>query len=173
MLHDYLTSDRLPGLVQAAYILAAVLFITALAGLSKHETAKRGNIAGMIGMFIALGAAVTVAARQAVLPDPGDAWRGLGTTIVLIAAAMLIGATIGIWRARSVEMTGMPQLIAMLHSFVGIAAVLVGYNSFLEPGAITGSMATIHAAEVFLGVFIGAVTFTGSIVANLKLSARM
>ncbi len=173
-MNDFLNSDQLPGLVQAGYIIAGVLFIAALAGLSKHETAKEGNIAGMVGMAIALVATLLLAARQTSLPDPTDNWRPLGITLALILGAMAIGAAIGIWRALTVEMTGMPQLVAMLHSFVGLAAVLVGFNSFLDPGEATfGSLLTIHLVEVFLGVFIGAVTFTGSIVAFLKLSARM
>jgi NAD(P) transhydrogenase subunit beta len=173
-MNDFLTSDKLPGLVQAAYIIAAVLFIAALAGLSKHETAKRGNLAGMVGMGIALVATLVIAARQAELPDPLDHWRGLGFTLSVILVAMLIGAVIGAWRARTVQMTGMPELVALLHSFVGLAAVLVGINSFLDPEAPTeGSLGAIHEVEVFIGVFIGAVTLTGSIVANLKLSAKM
>jgi NAD(P) transhydrogenase subunit beta len=171
---DFLTSDKLPGLVQAAYIIAAVLFIAALAGLSRHETAKRGNLAGMVGMGLALVATLLLAARRAELPDPLDHWRGLGSTLGVIVVAMLVGAAIGAWRARTVQMTGMPELVAILHSFVGLAAVLVGINSFLDPEAPTvGSLGTIHEVEVFIGVFIGAVTFTGSIVANLKLSAKM
>ena len=86
---------------------------------------------------------------------------------------MAVGAAIGLWRARVVEMTQMPELVAMLHSFVGLAAVLVGFNSYLSEEGLEGSLATIHIVEVFLGVFIGAVTFTGSIVAFLKLSARI
>src|SRR4051812_37135800 len=107
--------------------------------------------------------------------------------IGLLVGAMAIGAAIGLWRARVVEMTGMPELIALLHSFVGLAAVLVGWNGYLhvehemsKPGggaeaAVLSSqnLLGIHSAEVFIGVFIGAVTFTGSIVANLKLSARI
>ncbi|MFA6577156.1 MAG: Re/Si-specific NAD(P)(+) transhydrogenase subunit beta [Nocardioides sp.] len=171
---DFLTSDKLPGLVQAAYIIAAVLFIFALAGLSKHETAKRGNVAGMIGMGLALVATLVLAARRAEQPDPLDQWRGLASTLGVILVAMLIGAVIGAWRARTVQMTGMPELVALLHSFVGLAAVLVGINSFLDPEApTTGSLGAIHEVEVFIGVFIGAVTLTGSIVANLKLSAKM
>jgi NAD(P) transhydrogenase subunit beta len=147
------------ALIQAAYIIAAILFILSLAGLSRHETAKDGNVLGMIGMAIALVATLWLAGRSA-------EWSNW----VLIAVAMSIGAVIGIWRARRVEMTGMPELIAMLHSFVGLAAVLVGYNSFLADAE--GSDA-VHLVEVYLGVFIGAVTFTGSIVAFLKLSARI
>ncbi|PVG82325.1 Re/Si-specific NAD(P)(+) transhydrogenase subunit beta [Nocardioides gansuensis] len=167
---EFLTSERLPGLVQAAYIIAAVLFIAALAGLSKHETAKRGNVFGMIGMGLALVATLVLAASNAeVLPDQ----RSLAVTLPLVLVTMLVGGLIGAWRARTVEMTGMPELVAMLHSFVGIAAVLVGYNSHLEAHDIGGSLDAIHDVEVYLGVFIGAVTFTGSVVAWAKLSARM
>jgi NAD(P) transhydrogenase subunit beta len=166
---DFLTSERLPGLIQAAYIVAAILFIAALAGLSKHETARRGNTFGMAGMALALGATLVLAARNSQLADQ----RPLAVTLVMIGVAMALGAVIGAWRARTVEMTGMPELVAMLHSFVGIAAVLVGFNSYLEADHLDGSLGTIHDVEVFLGVFIGAVTFTGSIVAYLKLSAKM
>ncbi|WP_310527984.1 Re/Si-specific NAD(P)(+) transhydrogenase subunit beta [Nocardioides sp.] len=166
---DFLTSSLLPGLIQAAYILAAILFILALGGLSKHETARRGNTFGMAGMGLALGATLVLAARNSQYGDQ----RPLGVTLVLIVVAMAIGAAIGAWRARTVEMTGMPELVAILHSFVGIAAVLVGFNSYLEADRLAGSLGTIHDVEVFLGVFIGAVTFTGSIVAYLKLSAKM
>jgi NAD(P) transhydrogenase subunit beta len=170
---DLLTSSLLPGLIQAAYIVAAILFIAALAGLSKHETARRGNTFGMAGMALALGATLVLAARNSQYGDQ----RPLAVTLVLILVAMAIGAVIGARRARTVEMTGMPELVAMLHSFVGIAAVLVGFNSYLEAshgdGHLEGSLGTIHDVEVFLGVFIGAVTFTGSIVAYLKLSAKM
>ncbi|MFD6363190.1 NAD(P)(+) transhydrogenase (Re/Si-specific) subunit beta, partial [Streptomyces roseolus] len=107
---------------QAAYLIAAVLFILALAGLSKHESARLGNAFGMLGMGVALVATVVLAA------DRGIAAGAAG----LLAAAMLAGAVIGIWRARGVEMTGMPELIALLHSFVGLAAVLVGWNGYLE-----------------------------------------
>ena len=122
---DLLESERLDGLVQSAYIIAGVLFILALAGLSKHETAKRGNIFGMTGMVIALVATIVLALRQTELPGYSSS---VALTLLLIAAPMAVGAVIGAWRARTVEMTGMPELIAMLHSFVGLAAVLVGYN---------------------------------------------
>ncbi|MEV6329319.1 Re/Si-specific NAD(P)(+) transhydrogenase subunit beta [Streptomyces sp. NPDC051909] len=158
---------------QAAYLVAALLFILALAGLSKHESARLGNGFGILGMGVALVATVVLAAD-------GDISGG---GAALLALAMLVGALVGLWRARGVEMTGMPELIALLHSFVGLAAVLVSWNGFLtvehEPGgaeaADLDALGTlgIHHAEVFIGVFIGAVTFTGSIVANLKLSARM
>ena len=158
-------------LVQGSYIVAALLFIAALAGLSKHESARMGNRYGIFGMAIAL--VFTVAAAVIGVNGLGDAndRSGSGLTgFALIVAAMAIGGAIGIWRARRVEMTGMPELIAMLHSFVGLAAVLVGWNSSYETDV---PYPAIHDAEVFIGVFIGAVTFTGSIVAYLKLSGRI
>ena len=157
----------------AAYIVAALLFILALAGLSKHESAKAGNYYGIAGMTIALVATVVLAIDHKI--------EGVG--LALLISAVVIGALIGLQFARTVEMTGMPELIALLHSFVGLAAVLVGWNGYLHIEAhINGPDARIldaagllgiHSAEVFIGVFIGAVTFTGSIVANLKLSAKM
>src|SRR5690606_27713636 len=96
---------------------------------------------------------------------------GLG--LRLLVGAVLIGGASGLWRARVVQMTGMPELIALLHSFVGLAAVLVGWNGHLDDPALSGALRDIHHAEVFIGVFIGGVTFTGSIVAYLKLSARI
>jgi len=154
-----MTSESVAG---AAYIVAALLFIMSLAGLSKHESARQGVVYGIVGMAIAVVATITLALQGA----------STTTTIVLLIA-VLIGAAIGLWRARVVEMTGMPELIALLHSFVGLAAVLVGWNGYLEHGAIPEALKGIHNAEVFIGVFIGAVTFTGSIVAFLKLSARI
>jgi NAD(P) transhydrogenase subunit beta len=159
------------SLVQGAYIVAGLMFILALAGLSKHETAVQGNRFGIIGMTIAL--VVTIVAAVAGVESTGGLIEvdGTGATgLALIAAAMAIGAVIGIWRARNVEMTGMPELIAMLHSFVGLAAVLVGWNSSYETDV---AYPAIHDVEVFVGVFIGAVTLTGSIVAYLKLSAKI
>ncbi|MFF1880669.1 Re/Si-specific NAD(P)(+) transhydrogenase subunit beta [Pseudarthrobacter sp. NPDC058196] len=159
-----LTADAIAG---AAYIVAALLFILSLAGLSKHEKARAGVIYGITGMIIALAATIWLTLQEA--------WgTGAGLTgLVLLLAAVLVGGAIGLWRARVVEMTGMPELIALLHSFVGLAAVLVGWNGHLEAPALSGDLLAVHHAEVFIGVFIGAVTFTGSIVAFLKLSARM
>ena len=157
--------------VQGAYILAALLFILALAGLSKHETARRGNQFGMAGMGLAL-----VATLLLVLDYLGTDYVDQGPVVVglvIILVAGTVGAVIGLRLARGVEMTGMPELIAMMHSFVGLAAVLVGYNTWIEVADFAGEADGIHNAEVFIGVFIGAVTFTGSIVANLKLSAKM
>ena len=145
---------------QAAYLVAAVLFILSLAGLSKPETARRGNQLGMVGMGVAIVATIVLALKESVRP----VW----VTALLIVLVLVVGAMIGTWRARTVEMTQMPELIAMLHSFVGAAAVIIGYNSYL-----TESSGGAHLVEVFLGVLIGAVTFTGSIIAFLKLSARI
>ncbi|GAA3922030.1 Re/Si-specific NAD(P)(+) transhydrogenase subunit beta [Microbacterium invictum] len=151
----------------AAYIVAALLFVLSLAGLSKHETSRRGVAYGIAGMTIALVATVALTAAGAW----GEPAGTLG--LILLVVAVVIGATIGLWRARVVEMTGMPELIALLHSFVGLAAVLVGWNGALYDTGLTGALADIHHAEVFIGVFIGGVTFTGSIVAFLKLSGRV
>jgi NAD(P) transhydrogenase subunit beta len=156
-------------IVQAAYIVSALLFIMALAGLSKHETAKTGNAYGVTGMAIAIVATIYLALKGA----SAEGALGVPAAVGLIVLAMAIGAVIGLWRAKSVEMTQMPELIAILHSLVGAAAVLVGYNSFLTEGDLVGTLANIHSVEVFLGVFIGAVTLTGSVVAFLKLSTRI
>src|SRR4051812_25715111 len=147
-----------------------------LAGLSRHESARPGIYYGIAGMAIALAATIGLAAK-------GDDATGLpslsGTTGALLAVAVAVGAAIGLWRARVVEMTGMPELIALLHSFVGLAAVLVGWDGYYSvedksgQHEFAGSLLKIHHAEVFIGVFIGAVTFTGSLVAFGKLSARL
>ncbi|BDZ40400.1 Re/Si-specific NAD(P)(+) transhydrogenase subunit beta [Microbacterium suwonense] len=159
-----MTVDALAG---AAYIVAALLFILSLAGLSRHESARAGVVYGIVGMAIALAStlALTIA----------DAWGGSGALLglSLLGAAVLVGAAIGLWRARVVKMTGMPELIALLHSFVGLAAVLVGWNGHLAHAAIPPQLVDIHNAEVFIGIFIGGVTFTGSIVAYLKLAAKI
>ena len=140
----------LTSLVQGVYLIAAVLFILSLAGLSKPSSARQGNMIGMVGMGLALVATVALALDRSQRP--------IIVTLILVVLVFAIGASIGIWRARTVEMTQMPELIAMLHSFVGAAAVLVGYNSF-----ITEPAESVHQVEVFLGVLIGAVTFTGSL----------
>ncbi|GGO85622.1 NAD(P) transhydrogenase subunit beta [Nocardioides phosphati] len=155
-------------ITEAAYVVAALLFILSLAGLSKHESAKNGLTYGMVGMAVAL-----VATIVAVI-DASDYVDGRGLSIGLMLGGVVIGALIGLWRARIVEMTGMPELIALLHSFVGLAAVAIGWNGHvLGSHESLNSLVNIHEAEVAIGIFIGAVTFTGSIVANLKLSARM
>ncbi|MGO1766429.1 NAD(P) transhydrogenase subunit beta [Advenella sp. S44] len=145
------------GFVTAAYIIAALFFIASLAGLSRQETARYGNGFGMAGMAIALIATIL---------GPNSA------SVIWVIIAMLIGGAIGLHLSRKVEMTQMPELVAVLHSFVGLAAVLVGYNSYIEVqqhAMPEGALLNIHLTEVFLGVFIGAVTFTGSIVAFGKL----
>ncbi|WP_217617108.1 Re/Si-specific NAD(P)(+) transhydrogenase subunit beta [Cellulomonas sp. GbtcB1] len=151
----------LTSAAQGVYLVAAVLFVLSLAGLSKQETARRGNLLGMVGMALALVATVLLSV------DVSE--RSPLVTLLLIALVLIIGIAVGTWRARSVEMTQMPEMIAMLHSFVGAAAVLVGVNSYLTETHADA----VHLVEVFLGVLIGAVTFTGSIVAYLKLSAKM
>ena len=145
------------GIIQAAYVIAALLFIFSLRGLSNQESAKSGNIYGMIGMAIALIAAIASI-------NGGLHW---------IIIAMIIGAAIGLYLAKNVEMTQMPELVALLHSFVGMAAVLVGINSFLDPHQVAPNEVTIHLVEIFVGVFIGAVTFSGSIVAFGKLNGKI
>lgn len=146
------------GIVTAAYIVAAIMFILSLAGLSHQESAKRGCYLGIAGMTIALLA--TVLSKDA---------HGFGWVIM----AMIIGGAVGLYQAKKVEMTQMPELIAMLHSFVGLAAVLVGFNSYIYPIDVDYDMHTIHLVEVFLGVFIGAVTFSGSLVAWGKLNGKI
>ncbi len=162
-------TDRISTL---AYLVAALLFILALAGLSKQQSASRGNTFGIAGMTIALVATVFKAAVQS-HADPEN-YNSAWVTVLLVAVAMLIGAVVGIARARKVEMTGMPELIAMLHCFVGLAAVLIGVNSFIHSEHATeAGYEKFHLGEVYLGIFIGAVTFTGSIIAFLKLSGRI
>ncbi|HTN33194.1 MAG TPA: Re/Si-specific NAD(P)(+) transhydrogenase subunit beta [Marinobacter sp.] len=147
------------GLVSVAYVVASVLFILSLGGLSRQESAGRGNLYGVAGMIIALVATMMNVSEG-----------GLATTII----AVLVGGSIGIAIANKVEMTQMPQLVALLHSFVGLAAVLVGFTGFLDPFVqTTGTEYTIHLVEIFVGIFIGAVTFTGSIIACGKLDGRI
>jgi len=144
-----------PGLITAAYIVAAVLFILSLGGLSHQETARRGNLFGIVGMIIAVGATI--------VGDRVDNY-------ILVLALMLPGAIGGALVAARVQMTQMPQLVAIMHSFVGLAAVLIGFGSYIDPAeAYEGVEKTIHDVEVFLGILIGAVTFTGSVAAFGKL----
>lgn len=154
------------AIANAAYIAAALLFIMSLAGLSKHESGKTGIRYGIAGMAIAMAATIWLT-----LSGEWNAATSLG--FILLVIALVAGAVIGLWRARVVAMTGMPELIALFHSFVGLTAVLVGWNGALHTGDLTPELVGVHRAEVFIGVFIGAVTFTGSIVAYLKLSAKM
>ncbi|HIP49746.1 MAG TPA: Re/Si-specific NAD(P)(+) transhydrogenase subunit beta [Lutibacter sp.] len=144
----------------AAYLFAGILFILSLGGLSSQESAKRGVLYGMAGMLIAILSTVL-----------GEGVQGYTYIIVAIVIASFIGIIV----ARKVEMTSMPQLVAILHSFVGLAAVLVGFGSYLDPHTQTlvGTEHTIHLVEVFIGVFIGAITFTGSIIAWGKLDGKI
>jgi NAD(P) transhydrogenase subunit beta len=144
----------------AAYLFASILFILSLSGLSSQESAKRGVLYGIVGMIIAIIATVL-----------GKGVEGH----VYIIGAIAIASVIGIMVARKVEMTAMPQLVAILHSFVGLAAVLVGFGSYLDPATqqLQGAAHTIHLVEVFVGIFIGAITFTGSIIAWGKLDGKV
>ena len=147
------------SLLPMAYILATILFILALGGLSNQETARRGNWYGIIGMAIAFLATVL--------------WEVRANTLEL-GAALVLGGAIGLVAARRVQMTQMPELVAILHSLVGLAAVAVGYANFLGHGGdYAGAMKTIHDVETYVGVLIGAVTLSGSVVAFGKLSGRI
>lgn len=148
------------GIQTAAYLFASILFILSLGGLSSQESAKRGVLYGIVGMAIAIISTVL-----------GAGVNGHSYIIIALAIASVIGLIV----ARKVEMTSMPQLVAILHSFVGLAAVLVGFGSYLDPHTQTlqGSEHTIHLVEVFIGVFIGAITFTGSIIAWGKLDGKI
>ncbi|MFP3029578.1 MAG: NAD(P)(+) transhydrogenase (Re/Si-specific) subunit beta, partial [Arsenophonus sp.] len=146
------------GMVTAAYILSAILFIISLAGLSSHEISKRTNLLGITGMVIALIATIL-----------GPYVHNIGWMII----AMVIGGLIGVRLSNKIPMTEMPELIAILHSFVGLAAVLVGFNSFIYHDVFLDRiMENIHLTEIFLGIFIGVVTFVGSIIAYGKLCGK-
>ena len=152
-----------PTLSTIAYVGATILFILSLGGLSSPETSRRGNLYGMIGMAIAVLA--TVLGPQ--VTPAGYAW---------IAGALLLGAVIGLYAARVVKMTQMPELVALMHSLVGLAAVLIGFANYIDPAAtghLQGAEKTIHEIEIYIGVLIGAVTFSGSIIAFGKLSAKI
>jgi len=147
------------SLVSVSYLAAAVLFILALGGLKNNDGARRGNLYGMIGMVIAV--LVTI-----------DAFVTKNYTVLI--AVMAAGGAIGFVLSRRVQMTQMPELVAILHSLVGLAAVLIGYASFLDPSiSYTGVEKTIHYVEIYIGIGIGAMTFTGSIIAYGKLSGMI
>jgi len=150
-------------LVTVSYVGAAILFILSLGGLSHPESSRRGNVYGIIGMIIAVIA--TVAGPN--VTASGYPW---------IIAAMVVGATIGLYAARVVKMTQMPELVAIMHSLVGLAAVLVGFANYIDPAASAhyhGAEKTIHEIEIYIGILIGAVTFSGSVIAFGKLSAKI
>src|SRR5690348_7991342 len=151
------------SLAAVSYIAAIILFILSLGGLSNPETSRRGNLYGMIGMAIAVAATVF---------GPRVTPAGLGW----IAVALVAGGAIGLYLARTVLMTQMPELVAFMHSLVGLVAVLVGYASYIDPTAAAGmspAEVKIHEIEVYIGVLIGAVTLSGSVIAFGKLSARI
>ena len=151
------------GLATVAYLAATILFILCLGGLSNQETSRRGNLYGMIGMAIAVLATVFG------LQVTSAGWP-------YIAGAMVVGVVIGLYAARVVQMTQMPELVALMHSLVGLAAVLVGYANFIDPAVaaqLTPAENAIHEMEIYIGVLIGAVTFSGSLIAFGKLSGRI
>ena len=147
------------GIMTMAYIGASILFILALGGLSNQETARKGNYYGITGMAIALLATIIGIVTE---------------NYLLMLACIAIGGGIGFILAKKVEMTQMPELVAILHSLVGLAAVIVGFGTFLDHTTeYTGAELTIHNVEIYLGILIGALTFSGSILAYLKLSAKI
>ena len=149
------------GIITVSYIIATILFILALGGLSNQETARRGNWYGIIGMAIALLATILGIVEKA---------------YVELIIALLLGGTIGLIAAKRVQMTQMPELVAILHSLVGLAAVAVGFANFMDPDRLAhyaGVALTIHDIETYIGILIGAVTFSGSIIAFGKLSGKM
>jgi H+-translocating NAD(P) transhydrogenase subunit beta len=149
------------GLATVAYIAATILFILSLGGLSNPETARRGNLFGMVGMAIAVLATIL---GPRVTPG-GYAW---------IIGALVIGGAIGLVAAKKVQMTQMPELVALMHSLVGLAACLVGFASYIDSSVqYTGAEKTIHEVEIYVGILIGAVTFSGSIIAFGKLSGKI
>ncbi len=147
------------GITTAAYIVASILFILSLGGLSHQESARRGNLFGIAGMLIAVVATI---------------WHQRVDNLAWVIVAMLLGGAVGVWKARRVAMTQMPELVALLHSFVGLAAVLVGGSTYLgSEGAYLGVEKVIHETEIYLGILIGAVTFTGSVTAFGKLQGSV
>lgn len=151
------------SLSTVAYIGATILFILCLGGLSNQETARRGNLYGIIGMTIAVLATIF----GVHVLSSGYPWIG---------GAMVVGALIGLYAARTVQMTQMPELVALMHSLVGMAAVLVGFANYIDPaaaGSMQGAAKTIHEVEIYLGILIGAITFSGSLVAFGKLSGKI
>jgi NAD(P) transhydrogenase subunit beta len=149
------------GLATVAYIGATILFILSLGGLSHPETARRGNLFGIVGMAIAVIATIL---GPRVTPA-GYAW---------IIGALVVGGSIGLYAAKKVQMTQMPELVALMHSLVGLAACLVGFASYVDTSVrYTGAEKTIHEVEIYIGILIGAVTFSGSVIAFGKLSGKI
>ncbi|MDD2661026.1 MAG: NAD(P)(+) transhydrogenase (Re/Si-specific) subunit beta [Methylococcales bacterium] len=166
------------SLVTMSYIVAAILFILSLSGLSNQETARKGNYYGMLGMAIAVFATILSGAVNGKtgieLTIFNTALSGTATICGILIVAFIIGGSIGAKAAFTVEMTQMPELVAIMHSLVGLAAVLVGYANFMDSSiSITGAEKTIHELEIYIGILIGAVTFSGSVIAFGKLSERI
>jgi H+-translocating NAD(P) transhydrogenase subunit beta len=159
------------SLVTVSYIGATILFVLSLGGLSNPETAKRGNWYGIIGMAIAVLA--TVFGSRVI--GGGDQPIVVGAGYVFIIIAMLVGGTVGLYAARTVQMTQMPELVAIMHSLVGFAACAIGFASYIDTSTVfpTHAEHVIHLLEIYIGILIGAVTFTGSVVAFGKLSGRI
>jgi NAD(P) transhydrogenase subunit beta len=150
------------GLITTAYIGAAILFILSLGGLSNPETSRRGNLFGMIGMALAVLATLA-----------GPRVTGV-SNFAIITSAMALGGAVGVYAAIRVKMTQMPELVAIMHSLVGLAACLVGFANYVDPLAhFTGAEKTIHEIEIFIGILIGAITFSGSVIAFGKLSGKI
>jgi len=151
----------LANLANVSYIGATILFILSLGGLSNPESSRRGNLYGIIGMTIAVlatvfGPRVTMA---------GIPW---------IVGTMVVGGGIGLYAARTVQMTQMPELVALMHSLVGLAAMLVGFASYIDTSIVfTGADKAIHELEIYIGIYIGAITFSGSVIAFGKLSGKI
>jgi len=170
-----------PSWVLLAYLISGVCFILALRGLSSPESSRRGNRAGMLGMAIAVVTTLIVHAPTLPGAAPDEYLHGLNldfAAAVEILAAVGVGAAIGLFTARRIQMTAMPQLVAAFHSLVGMAAVLVGAAAFLNPSAFgivdpSGAILGISRIEMGLGVAIGAITFSGSVIAFLKLNGNM
>jgi len=156
---------ELANFAEGAYLVAAILFVVSLVGLANPATARRGVNLGIVAMGLALLATVFLAMQQSQRPP--------FVTLALILAVLAIGALIGIWRARSIEMTAMPGFVGVLNSFVGLSAVAIGFGSFLSERALPGAGGAGHLIEVALGVLVGAFTFVGSMVAWAKLSGKV
>ena len=159
------------SIVTVAYIGATILFILSLGGLSNPETAKRGNWYGIVGMAIAVIATVF---GWRVFGN-GEIPIVVGAGFVFIMLAMVIGGAVGLYAARTVQMTQMPELVAIMHSLVGFAACAIGFASYIDTSTVFATHAehTIHLVEIYIGILIGAVTFTGSVIAFGKLSGRI
>ena len=149
------------SLATVAYLGAAILFILSLGGLSNPETSRRGNLYGIVGMALAVLATIVGPRVDAA----GIPW---------IMGALLIGGSVGLYAAKTVKMTQMPELVALMHSLVGLAACLVGFASYVDTSVqFTGAEKTIHEVEIYVGILIGAVTFSGSLIAFGKLNGKI